>query len=857
MKSEKSMFILGANAAGLFNKRESFLRNISLFNPGVFFIQESKARIKNKIVMNDYITFELLRNNSGGGGLLTAVHKSLNPVSIICDDDEELLIVEAKLAQSKVRFINGYGPQEKAPEDSRKSFFHQLDLEVKKSKLAGSLICIEMDSNAKLGAKIIPGDPKEQSENGKLLEKVILENELIVINSTELCHGIITRHRTTINSIEESVLDHFIVCKDFFKLVINMTIDEAGKYSLTKFTNRDGSTICAKESDHRTLILEIKYSWDISEEIDKRIEIFNYKNNEDFVTFQTITENNEELKHCFDDPNEDIEKSSQRWLRIVKNLIKTAFKKIRIRNNRIHPKLEKLFLEKEHIKSKIAENENGNFNVAKVKLDKELEHVNEEIAQICAEKNKKLVDEYLGRTNDVFEGYGQAKTWALKKKLCPKNTFEAPAAKKDDNGKLVTDRTALENLYSETYKKRLKPNPTAKGFEDLYNAKEFLYDLQMKLARSQVSEDWTFADLKNALKKCKNGKARDEHGFVYELFKYGGLDLKSSLLNLFNIVKRSQKYPLIFSPANISSFWKKKGDKSNLDNDRGVFNVTKIRSIMDRMIYNDIYDNVDRNMSCSNIGARKKRSINDHLFVINGIINDVLHSRTSSNIDVQIYDVSKCFDKLEYVNTAADLYNAGVTDDFVTIANSNKNCQIAVKTPWGTNTNRTNFQNIEMQGTVLAGLKCSVTIDTIGKEYLQNTHSILYKYKNTTSIPPLSLIDDILAVSTCSSKSIQTNATIESKIVGKRLKLGQNKCFQMHIGKTSQSCPSLNVNSQQMLTANCEKYLGQVISSNGKLEKNITERYNKGLGIVNEILCILKEVSFGYYYFRIAMLFRN
>ena len=84
---------------------------------------------------------------------------------------------------------------------------------------------------------------------------------------------------------------------------------------------------------------------------------------------------------------------------------------------------------------------------------------------------------------------------------------------------------------------------------------------------------------------------------------------------------------------------------------------------MDRMIYNDIYDNVDSNMSCSNIGARKKRSINDHLFVINGIINDVLHSRTSSNIDVQIYDVSKCFDKLEYVNTAADLYNAGVTDD--------------------------------------------------------------------------------------------------------------------------------------------------------------------------------------------------
>ena len=54
-----------------------------------------------------------------------------------------------------------------------------------------------------------------------------------------------------------------------------------------------------------------------------------------------------------------------------------------------------------------------------------------------------------------------------------------------------------------------------------------------------------------------------------------------------------------------------------------------------------------------------------------------------------------------------------------------------------------------------------------------------------------------------------------------------------------------------------EKYLGQVLSSNGKLENNITERYNKGLGIVNKILCILKEVSFGCHYFQIAMLFRN
>ena len=629
------MFILGANAAGLLNKKESFLRNVSLFNPGVFFIQESKARIKNKIIMQNYITFEMLRKNNFGGGLFTAVHKSLKPISISSDDqEEELLVVEAKLLETKVRFINGYGPQEKAPENSRKSFYNQLDLEIKKAKFSGSLICIEMDSNAKLGSKIIPGDPKEKSENGKLLEKIVNENDLIVVNGTELCNGTITRHRKTINNIEESIIDHFIVCKDFFKLVVNMTVDEAGKYSLTKFTNKTGDKICVKESDHRTLILEIKYTWNSSSyKKDERREIFNYKNTEDFKTFQSISEDNQHLNHCFDNTNEDIEESSKRWLKIVKNLIKYSFKKIRIRNNKISPKLEKLFQEKERLKSKLAEIENENYNVTKVKLHKELEEVNEAIAKICAEKNKNLVNEYLGRTEDVIEGYGQAKTWALKKKLCPKNTFEVPAAKKDENGKLITDRIALENLYSKTYIKRLKPNPCAEGFEDLYDAKEYLFNLQMKLAKDQVTQDWSIDDLNDALKKCKNGKARDEYGFVYELFKYGGSSLKSSLLKLFNLVKKTQKYPSIFSPAKISSFRKKKGDKSDLENDRGIFNFTKICSIMDRILYHDIHDTVDRNMSCS--GACKNRSINDSLFVINGIFNDVLKNK-NPDIDVQI-----------------------------------------------------------------------------------------------------------------------------------------------------------------------------------------------------------------------------
>ena len=183
-------------------------------------------------------------------------------------------------------------------------------------------------------------------------------------------------------------------------------------------------------------------------------------------------------------------------------------------------------------------------------------------------------------------------------------------------------------------------------------------------------------------------------------------------MQFLNIIKSRQTYPSILQISNITSFWKRKGDKTDLDNERGIFNVPKIRSILDKLIFSDIYQTVDNNMSSSNIGGRKNRNIRDHLFVVHAIMIDIKHNKHSKDIDIQIFDVTKCFDKLEFTNTAIDLFKAGVQDDkFLIVTNSNRTNNVAIKTPLG-KTKRTRLNNVEMQGTVLAGLKCAVSIDT-------------------------------------------------------------------------------------------------------------------------------------------------
>ena len=55
---------------------------------------------------------------------------------------------------------------------------------------------------------------------------------------------------------------------------------------------------------------------------------------------------------------------------------------------------------------------------------------------------------------------------------------------------------------------------------------------------------------------------------------------------------------------------------------------------------------------------------------------------------------------------------------------------------------------------------------------------------------------------------------------------------------------TLIVEDEPMFSSNKEKYVGDVLTTDRKINSNIEERYNKGVGIVNQIMSYLKELSF-------------
>ena len=390
-------------------------------------------------------------------------------------------------------------------------------------------------------------------------------------------------------------------------------------------------------------------------------------------------------------------------------------------------------------------------------------------------------------------------------------------------------------------------------------------------------------ELEGVLNSMKTGKSRDPEGVVRDIFKIDviGENLKVSLLMMMNKIKETGLMPECMNVVNIASIYKGKGERTDLESERGIFLVTTLRMILMKLVYARKYPIIDSSMSDSNIGARKNKNIRNHIFVVNSILHDVLSKKSKDPVDIMVLDFKQMFDSECLFECLNDVYEAGVDDDvFPLLYEANKKAFVAVQTPGGL-TERVLIPEIVMQGDVLAPLMSSLQVDTIGKECIEEGKH-LYFYKNIVPIPPLGLVDDLFTISTCGYKTNLLNKFINKKSAEKKLQFGASKCVKIHVGKTCNKsmCTDLSVGEWKVKVVNDPKtkldyrketfcglvkmeekkdqlYLGDVISVDGKHDKNIERRKAKSYGIINQIMDILTSNFFGKYHFEVALILRS
>ena len=207
--------VFGINAAGIKSKLKSFDEVLKKLKPKIWMIQETKLKPNEHIScasLRQFQVYYLNRQKSQGGGVALGVDKEIESTLIKEGDDEtEVLSVKVFLDKAPIRAISAYAPQENALLERKEKFWDFLDKEVNDAEIEGDGIIIQMDGNLHAGPELVKNDPNGQNRNGSMFCEFLARNpQLIVVNTLDICEGLITRKRELKNATEEAVLDFFL-----------------------------------------------------------------------------------------------------------------------------------------------------------------------------------------------------------------------------------------------------------------------------------------------------------------------------------------------------------------------------------------------------------------------------------------------------------------------------------------------------------------------------------------------------------------------------------------------------------------------------------------------------------------------
>ena len=435
-----------------------------------------------------------------------------------------------------------------------------LEVEAKEAETLEQGLVIQIDANAHLGPTVLKGDPNLMNPNGKMFAEFLEQHPAItVVNRLDLCEGLITRKRSTIKGVEESVLDFFLVNQNMSQYLTKMRIDEEEQYSLTNISQKKLATTTTK-SDHRTLILDLNLNFRKIKPDAK--EFFNFKSETCQENFKLLTDNETNLIDCLK-TNISLDEKAKIWLKNLDTVFHKSFSKIKIKNSRKKSDSEenKLLEERRTLLRKVARNPSDI-------IIKRISEIEEKLCKTNFQSASSHMAEQLTLAAEDDSTRGTRSAWSIYRKIRPRHKPVVPVGKKDKKGHIVSNHVELKKLYLNTFVWRLRERPSHPKMIELHIAKENMFQTILKLCKMTPSNPWQMYDLENVLKVLKKDKCRDPYGLVNEIFSthVAGTYFKTSLLMLFNEIKKNKKIPHFMKVANISAIYKGKGSMNDLKN---------------------------------------------------------------------------------------------------------------------------------------------------------------------------------------------------------------------------------------------------------------------------------------------------
>lgn len=143
----------------------------------------------------------------------------------------------------------------------------------------------------------------------------------------------------------------------------------------------------------------------------------------------------------------------------------------------------------------------------------------------------------------------------------------------------------------------------SEDYRHLHYLKTHLWNRRFQNLKTKISQPWSLKDLEKVKKSLKNNRLRHPNGMINESFKPDicDLDLKAGVLKLMNNEKTSFRIPQFMQLADITSIYKNKGSRQDLNSDRGIFVLSVLRKVFDKLNYEDKYQDLEMSRWLENL----------------------------------------------------------------------------------------------------------------------------------------------------------------------------------------------------------------------------------------------------------------